>query len=419
MVVVGAGFAGLATVRSLRGAGVTTTVVDRENFHTFQPLLYQVATAGLGPEDVAHSVRGIVGRQPDTAVRRAEAVGVDWERSELLLDDGGPNLSFNQLVLASGAVSADFGIPGVAEHAFPLKTLRDALRLRTRILEQFEATAVDPSLIEHGALTFVIVGGGPTGVEMAGALAELFDVVLAGDFPSVDVERARVVLVEATDHVLGTFHPQSRRHATEALEARGVQVRTAASVEEVTAHDARLDGERVPTRTVIWTAGVRAHPLADRLGLEQTSGGRIVVGEDLSVPSRPGVWVAGDMAAATDRATGRLHPQMAPVATQEGRHVAEQIRRRLRGEATEAFVYRDRGTMATIGRRAAVAELRFGIRLRGTVAWLAWLLLHLLYLIGFRNRASVLVDWAWNYLTYDHAARLILDPPGREQHRAS
>lgn len=417
VVVVGAGFGGLAVARELRQAPVDLVVVDQHNFHTFAPLLYQVATAGLAPEDVAHSVRGIVGRQRNTTVRRATVEGVDRDHPELICSDGAP-IPFDHLVLAAGAVTSDFGVEGVEEHAFPLKTLADAVRLRTHVLEQFEVVDADPSLVDAGALTFVIVGAGPTGVEMAGALVELFDNVLAKDFPALEISRARVVLVEAADDVLGQFHQRSRRHAEETLRSRGVDVLTGRAVQEVTAGAVRLDGEVIPSRTVVWTAGVRAHPLADALGIEQGHGGRVVVGPDLSVPGRPNLWVIGDMAAAADPTTGELYPQMAPVAIQAGRHVAAQILARVDAEPTEPFVYRSRGVMATIGRRAAVAELRGGIRLRGSLAWLAWLVLHLVYLIGFRNRLSVLVDWAWNYLTYDRAARLIFelprasDPPG-------
>lgn len=387
-------------------------VVDRHNFHTFQPLLYQVATAGLAPEDVAHSVRGIVGRQRNTTVRHAEVIGVDLDTSDVLTAEGA-RIGFDHLVLAAGAVTADFGVPGVEEHAFGLKTLADAVVLRRHVLEQFEAADTTPALVDEGALTFVVAGAGPTGVEMCGALVELFDKVLAKDFPDLAVSRARVVLVEAADRVLGTFHPRSQQHALDLLRSRGVDVLTGRTVKEVRPDAVVLDGEVIATRTVVWAAGVRAVALADGLGIDQVGGGRVVVEPDLGVPGRPGVWVLGDMAAARDPQTGDLYPQMAPVAIAAGRHVARQIERHLRGEVTDGFVHRSRGLMATIGRRAAVAELPGGVRIRGTLAWLAWLLLHLVFLIGFRNRASVLVDWAWNYLTYDRAARLILEMPER------
>ncbi len=263
-------------------------------------------------------------------------------------------------------------------------------------------------LIDRGWLNFVVVGGGPTGVEMAGALMELFHMVLRKDFTRVDVSRARVVLLEATDKLLGSFHESLRRNTVETLRRSGVEVKLGEAVVQVTPETVRLkSGEVIPTRTVVWGAGVRANALVNALGVELGRGGRIVVGDDLSIPDHPECFAIGDVAASRF-ADGSLHPQLAQVALQGAKHAAEQIRRRMSGEPGTPFVYRDPGTMATIGRNAAVAQLPNGLKMTGWLAWLAWLFLHLLYLVGFRNRLSVLVDWFWNYFTYDRGVRLIL-----------
>jgi NADH dehydrogenase len=408
-VVVGAGFAGLQVAERLAGAEVGVTLVDRRNYNTFQPLLYQVATAGLDEGDVAHTVRALFADDTNIEVRLGTVVGVDRDARRVELEDG-TALCYDALVLAAGATTNDFGVPGVADHAFPLYTLTEAIRLRSQIIRCFEATEHEPGLAGAGALTCVIVGGGPTGVETAGTMAELFTKVLASGYRRADVHHARVVLVEMGDELLAAFRPPSRRHALETLRARGVELRFHERVVEVTPDAVRFaSGELLATRTVVWTAGVKANPLADRLGLAQTAGGRIVVNADLSVPDAPEVFVVGDLAAPTDEA-GRPLPQLAPVAMQGGRHAGEQLLRRLSGKPTRPFRYRDKGTMATIGRRAAVADLPLGVSLRGTIAWLAWLVLHLFFLIGFQNRAQVLLQWAWNYLTWNWGPRLILEP---------
>jgi NADH dehydrogenase len=412
VVVVGAGFGGIEVARHLADRPVDLTLVDRNNFHTFQPLLYQVATAGLNAADVAHVVRGLFHGQRNLRFRQATVTGVDWADHQVLLQDQ-PPLPFDHLVLAGGAAVTHFGTPGAAEHGFALYTLPDAVQLRNHVVERFEgaaarAAAGDPP--EDGALTFVVVGGGPTGVETAGALAELFAQVFRKDYPELDVSRARIVLVELQDHLLAPFSPRSRRHALDTLRSRGVDVLLGTGVAEVGATAVTLaDGQVLPCHTLVWAAGVRANPLADLLGLEQGRGGRIVVGPDLRIPGREDVWAIGDIAAAED-AHGEVLPQLAPVAMQAGRHVARQIGRLADGKPTEAFRYRDKGTMATIGRRAAVAELPGRIHLKGGLAWLAWLGLHLVFLVGKRNRASVLLNWAWNYLTWDRGPRLLLRP---------
>ncbi|MGH2544754.1 MAG: NAD(P)/FAD-dependent oxidoreductase [Ardenticatenaceae bacterium] len=408
VVIVGAGFGGLKAAETLKKAPVDVLLVDRHNYHTFQPLLYQVATAMLEPEEVAHSVRGIYQKQQNFNFRLAVVQEVDWESKTVLVEEGEP-IPYDFLILAAGASTNYFGVEGVEENAFPLKSMAEAIALRNHIMRQFERADAEPALIEEGLLTFVIVGGGPTGVEMAGALVELFDKVLAKDFPRLDVSNARVILVEAMERLLTPFHEQSSENAREALQRRGVELLLGETVVRATAEAVWLKSGRViPTRTLIWAAGVRANPLAERLNLQQTRGGRIVVKEDLSVPGDPHVFVIGDMAASKD-AQGNLHPQLAQVALQGAKHVAKQIQRQLRGQPTQRFVYRDPGIMATIGRAAAVAELPFGLRFTGFIAWLMWLFLHLIYLVGFRNRLNVLVNWAWNYITYDRSARLIFE----------
>ncbi len=406
VVVIGAGFGGLAAAKGLARVPVDVVLVDANNFHLFQPLLYQVATAGLDSDDIAYAARGIFHRQPNVDFRMGRVTGIDLKERTVKLDDGHA-VAYDHLVIAAGAVINTYGISGVDEHAFALKSLDDAVALRSHVLRQFEDAAADLALIDQGALTVVIVGGGPTGVELAGGLIELFTKVLAKDYRALDVRRARIVVVEALDRVLSTFHPRLSDRATRALRRRGVEVVLDAAVDKVDAHAVHLkDGSRIPARTLVWTAGVQASPLASTLGVEMTRGGRVVVSPDLSIPGHAEVFVVGDMAASYDKA-GVLLPQVAQVGIQGGRHAAAQIARRLDGRPTTAFRYFDKGSMATIGRHDAVCELPGGIRISGPVGWAAWLGLHLVYLVGFRNRANVLVNWGWNYLTYDRGSRLI------------
>ena len=409
VVVVGGGFAGLRAVKTLSKIRppVRTTLLEQHNYHLFQPLLYQLATGVVQPADIAHPVRGIVRRYRRTSVRMATVAGVDFDAREVLTDEGG-RFGYDYLVLAAGATTNTFGIPGVEEHSFPLKTMPDALRLRAHLLRQFELADNNPAEIDKGALTVVVVGGGPTGVEMAGALHELFKHVLVHDFPDLDINQARVVLLEAMDHLLAPVHPSSRKHALDILRRRGVEVRLGQAMERATPDEVVLkDGTVIPTRTLIWGAGVRANPLADVVGLEQTRGGRILVGDDLSVPGRPEVFVVGDLAGAGD-GKGGLLPQVAQPAIQEAKHAAQNIERTLKGEPRTGFTYNDKGIMATIGRNAAVTELPNGARFKGVLAWYMWLVLHLAYIIGFRSRVAVLVNWIWSYLTYDRHARIIV-----------
>jgi NADH dehydrogenase len=408
VVVIGAGFGGLAAARELKGAPVDVVVVDANNFHTFQALLYQVATAGLDADDIAYPARGVFRRQRNAEVRMARVVDLDLPDRVVHLSRGAP-LSYDHLVLAAGAVTATYDVEGVEEHAFGLKTLDDALLLRSHIVERFEEAAVRPEIIDDGALTVVVCGGGATGVELSGALAELFHKVFARDFRDLDIRRAQVVLVEAADRLLGSFTPKSSERAYRTLVARGVQVILGVGVEKVDATSVHLaDGRRIPAHTLVWAAGVEASPLARTLDVETTRGGRLVVEADLSLPGHPEVFAVGDIAA-TPGTDGLPLPQVAQVAIQGGRHAARQILRRRAGQWTEPFRYRDLGSMATIGRHDAVTELPNGWRFSGPAGWLAWLGLHLVRLMGFRNRANVLVNWAWNYLTYDRAARILAE----------
>ncbi|WP_370327247.1 NAD(P)/FAD-dependent oxidoreductase [Euzebya sp.] len=412
VVVVGAGFGGLTTARALAGQDVAVEVVDRRNHHLFQPLLYQVATAGLEPSDIAYAVRGIVKRQRNVRFTSAEVVGADLD-AKVLHTASGRDIGYDHVVLAAGARTATFGVPGVDEHAFGLKSLEDALGIRQHLLEQFERCAADPSLVDEGALNVVVVGGGPTGVEMAGSISELFNRVLRADYPELDLTRAQVQLVEMVPNLLMPFAEPLQDHAAEQLRERGVLLRLGDAVEEITAEGVVMEGgEVIPAATVIWAAGVQAEPLGELFGLETSKGGRIVVEGDLSVPGHPDVFVIGDLAAATDR-EGNPLPQLAPVAMQQGRYVADVLADRTAGRSSKPFRYRDKGTMATIGRRAAVAQLPLGLRFTGSLAWLAWLVLHIYFLIGFRNRASVLLNWAWNYVTWDRAARVVTEPVAR------
>jgi NADH dehydrogenase len=407
VVVVGGGFGGMTAAKALAKQPVDVTLVDRHNHHTFSPLLYQVATSGLAPDDIAPSLRGVMQSHPNVDARMAEVYGVDFDRREVLVDPGRA-LPYDVLILALGTVSSDFGVPGVREHAVQLKTLDDAVRIRSAILRRFEEANTDPTLLDDGVLTFVVAGGGPTGVELCGALSELITNVLVKDFTKLAVDRARVVLVEMADRVLGTFSPASSEEARRELRLRGVDIELGRSIVAIDANAVKLDdGTTIPTRMVVWTAGVKANPLADAFGLEQTKRGEIVVGDDLTVPGHPEVFVIGDLAAARDR-HGDLYSQVAPVAMQQARYVAKVIDRRSRGKRTKPFRYFDKGSMATIGRRSAVAELPLRIRFGGTLGWLSWLGLHLVFLVGFRNRVVVFVNWAWNYVRWDRGNRVIV-----------
>jgi NADH dehydrogenase len=410
VVVVGAGFAGLSATRHLRGQPVEVTIVDRHNFHTFQPLLYQVATAGLDPADVAYPVRTIFGREPNVVFRHGRAASVDLAARRVELADGAA-LEYDKLVVATGATTGFFNIPGAPAHALPLYTLGDARRLRNQVLRCLEAADARPEDFDGGAPTFVVVGGGATGVEMAGALMELLDVSVRRDRLRIDPERSKVFLLEAGDRLLAGFHEDASRYAEQTLRSRGVDVRLKTSVAEVTGEGVRLgDGGWIGAAAMIWAGGVTVDgTLAATLPGAHGRGGRVALQPDLTLAGHPEVFVVGD-AGAVPWGPQRSEPcpQVAQVAIQSGKHAAQQIVRQLAGQPTTTFAYHDKGLMATIGRHAAVAQLPRGPILRGTLGWLAWLGLHLVYLVGFRNRVVVLVNWWWRYLDWPSGPRLIV-----------
>lgn len=404
VVIVGGGFGGLAAARALRNAPVDLTLVDRRNHHLFQPLLYQVATAGLSPADIAYPIRSALRRQANAHVILAEATTIDAARRELVLKDG--RLGWDFLVVATGARHAYFGHEEWEALAPGLKSLEDALEIRRRILLAFEkAEREADAKTRRALLTIVIVGGGPTGVELAGAIAEIARDVMKADFRSIDPTETRVVLIEAGPRVLATFPESLSAEAAAALAERGVEVRTGARVTAIEPGCVHFDGQRIAAATVLWAAGVAASPLVKSLGVPLDRAGRIEVAPDCSVPGHPEIFVIGD-AATMKGADGQPLPGVAPVAMQQGRYVAALIQRVVAGGTREPFVYVDKGNLATIGRADAVAAIG-RVKLHGLVAWMLWLVVHILYLVGFRNRVIVLVNWAWAYVTMSRGARLI------------
>ena len=404
VVIVGAGFGGLSAAKGLAGAACEITLIDRHNYHLFQPLLYQIATAGLSPADIAAPIRGIVGAQRNITVALAAVSGVDTVRSEVIAE--GRRISFDFLVLATGAQHAYFGRDDWAFYAPGLKTIDDATYLRRRILLAFERAEAEPDPVERQRLfNFVIVGGGPTGVEMAGAIAELANRALASDFHNIDPRSTRVILVEAGQRLLKTFDPSLSVLALQSLQQLGVEVRLGAVVTGCSCAAVFLGDERIETRTIMWAAGVKASPAGAWLGVDADRVGRVRVGADLSVPGHPNIFVIGDTALAMG-VNGEPLPGVAPVAKQQGKYVADVLRARMKARPTESFRYRNNGSMATIGRKSAVAELG-GIKLSGFSAWLLWCLVHVYFLIGFRNRFSVALNWSWNYITFQRGSRLI------------
>ncbi len=407
VVVVGAGFGGLSTVMALARADAEVTLVDRKNHHLFQPLLYQVATAGLAPTQIASPIRTVLRRQANVRVLLDEVTGVDTRARHVLM--GGRRLAYDYLVLATGATHAYFGHDEWAGHAPGLKSLDDALALRRRVLLAFEQAEVCPDPAERSRLlTFVVVGAGPTGVELAGAIAELARRALTCDFRAIRGTRARVVLVEAGERVLPTFSTRLSGYALGALEKLGVEVRLRSAVTRCDACGVRLaDQTQIEARNVVWAAGVRASPAGDWLATARDAAGRVVVGPDHAIPNRSEVFVIGDAARFVDEA-GRPVPGVAPAAKQQGAFVGRLIAGEIAGtsKVRPTFRYRDCGSMATIGRKAAVAALG-AVELSGFAAWLVWSLAHVYFLIGFRNRAAVVLDWVWSYLTFERGARLI------------
>jgi NADH dehydrogenase len=416
VVIVGAGFGGLWAARALAHSPAEVLLVDRNNYHTFLPLLYQVAAAELEPEAIAYPVRSTLRKLPNVHFALAEVKEVDLVARVVKTTER--VIPYDFLILAVGSTSNFFAVPGAAEHAFPLKTLEQGVALRNHILCCFERAVQEPDEQQRQRLlTFTIVGGGPTGVEFAGALAELIHGPIVQDYPTLDFRQVHVVLLEAMDGLLPGLPGRLRAYALARLRRMGVEVHLQAMVSQLTPEAVHLkDGTVMPTETVVWTAGVRGDPLAQRLGLPTARDGRVVVLPTLQVPSHPEVYVIGDLAYVEEE--GHPLPMMGPVAIQQGESAARNIARQMAGQAPLPFHYWDRGTMVTIGRNAAVAH-PFRRAFTGFPAWVLWLIFHLFKLIGFRNRLLVLINWAWDYFLYERAVRLILPLGQREQCEAA
>ncbi|HEY0141608.1 MAG TPA: NAD(P)/FAD-dependent oxidoreductase [Thermoanaerobaculia bacterium] len=404
VVIIGGGFAGLYTARGLRRADCRITVVDRHNYHLFQPLLYQVATAALNPSDIAAPIRAILRHQKNATVLLGEAVAIDTANKRVQLADG--ELTYDYLVLATGATHSYFNHPEWERVAPGLKTIEDALEIRRRVLLAFEAAERESYPERQKALlTFVVIGAGPTGAEMAGALSEIARQALVRDFRRFRSDSARVILLEGKDRVLPPYPPRLSAKAQKQLEDLGVEVITNAIVTNVSESEVCIGDRTIPTHTVIWGAGVQASPLAKTLGVPLDRAGRVLVNADLTIPGHPEVFVLGDLAAAKQH-DGTFVPGVAPGAIQAGQHTAKNLIRALEGQPLRAFRYKDKGSLATLGRARAVAD--FGkFTLSGFAAWFAWLAIHIFFLIGFRNRFLVITQWAWAYFTYQRGARLI------------
>ncbi len=416
VVVVGGGFGGLNAARGLARAPCRVTLVDRRNHHLFQPLLYQVATAVLSPADIARPIRSILRYQKNVTVLLAGVAAIDRATRTLELEDG-TKLGYDYLIVAAGASHSYFGNDPWAKFAPGLKSLEDALEVRRRVLLAYEAAEREEDVEKRRALlTFVVVGGGPTGVELAGALSEISRHALRRDFRKIHPEEARVVLVEGLGRILAAFGEELAASAERQLVSLGVLVRKDARVVAIdetgvtvlhggAGTSAAAPPEKIAARTVLWAAGVRASPLARSLGTPLDRAGRVLVASDLSVPGDERVFIAGDLAL-LEQKDGKPVPGLAPAAMQEGSHAARNVLALLHGGKTTPFVYKDKGALATIGRKRAVASV-FGLELSGAIAWWVWLLVHILYLVGFRNRLLVLIEWAWAYMTYERGARLI------------
>jgi len=400
VVIIGGGFGGLYAARTLAAAPVRVTLVDRRNYHLFQPLLYQVASAALNPSDIASPIRSILNRQRNTEVILGEATSIDVANKHVILADG--ELAYDYLVIATGATHSYFNHPEWERHAPGLKTIEDALEIRRRVLLAFEHAERESDPARQRAwLTFVVVGAGPTGVELAGALSEIARQTMLRDFRHIDPKSARVILVEGRDRVLPPYPPSLSAKAQHQLERLGVEVITRGTVTSLNDAEVCIGETSIATKTVLWAAGVQASPLAASLDVPLDRAGRVLVEPDLSIPGHPEVFVIGDLAA-VKQANGELVPGVAPAAIQEGVYIGK----RIAGKKREPFKYRDKGSLATIGRAAAVAD--FGLfKLSGFLAWIAWLTIHIFFLIGFRNRFLVITQWAWAYLTYQRGARLI------------
>ena len=404
VVIVGAGFGGLEAAKRLACEQVRVTVIDRTNYHLFQPLLYQVATAALSPADIASPVRAVLSKCKNTEVMLAEVTGIDIDAKKVKLTDG--EVDYDYLILATGARHSYFGHPEWEKFAPGLKSLEDAVEIRRRILMAFEYAERTPDeAARKAAMTFVIIGGGPTGVEMAGASAEIARYTLAKDFRHIDPSQARVILVEGEPLVLAAYPDDLRRSAMKQLADLGVEVRTGIHATNLSDQGLQIGDEFIPCRVKIWAAGNNASFVGRSLGVPVDRVGRVMVNNDLTVPNHPEIQVIGDLANFPYQ-TGEPLPGVSPVAMQQGRHAARNILMMIDGEKPQRFWYFDKGSMATIGRNKAVADLRF-LHLVGMPAWLAWLFVHIIFLVGFRNRLAVLFQWAWAYLSFNKGARLI------------
>ncbi|HKD79069.1 MAG TPA: NAD(P)/FAD-dependent oxidoreductase [Candidatus Angelobacter sp.] len=413
IVVIGAGFAGINAAKALGRAPVGVTVVDRKNHHTFQPLLYQVALAVLSPAEIASPVRTVLRRSHNTEVLLGEVSGFDLQKRVVRLD--GLELPYDYLVVGAGATHAYFGHPEWEEFAPGLKTLEDAIEIRRRVLMSFE-TAEREVVAGRTCppLTFVVVGAGPTGVELAGAIADIAGRHLRKEFRAIDPRKSKIILLEGGPRVLPTYPEDLSASAQRQLESMGVEVRTNAMVTNIEQGAVSIGKERIPAAVILWGAGVSASPLGKMLGVPTDKAGRVIVEPDLTVPGHPEVFVVGDLAS-VKRHDGRPVPGVAPAAIQMGRFAARQIKRSLEGKPREHFEYWDKGSLATIGRSHAIADFPGKIHISGYLAWLSWLFVHLFFLIGFRNRFFVMIEWAWAYVTYNHSARLITSTDMREQ----
>lgn len=409
MLVLGGGFAGVGAARKLEDADVDVVLVDRHDYHTFQPLLYQLATGLLETTAVGHSLRDLVKGQANATVHKAPIVAIDLEAAEVRFEGLEP-VSYDYLVLALGAEVNYFGTEGAAEHAFPMYTLTDAVRLKNHVLERWEAADKDHTLVDDGALNVVVVGGGPTGVETAGAIAELYRSNFVEDYPELPQESARIVLVEAGDEIFAMFKPKLREYARDALVQRTVEVRTGERVQSVAPTEVTLaSGEVIRAHTLVWGAGLQGRSLVQSLGIELERGNRIGVGPDLELPGHPNVLVVGDIAAITDSKTRQVLPQLGSVALQSGEHAGETIARRVAGKTTKPFAYHDKGTMAAIGRHAAVVQMLGGRTMTGHKAQFAWRAVHLALLPTNEDRAKAVVDWAGSELTHQRVGRITID----------
>ena len=409
VLILGGGFAGVGAAKKLEKADAEVVVVDRHDYHTFQPLLYQLATGLLEQTAVGHSLRDLLERQENTSVHKATVTAVDLDAREVTFAEISP-ISYDYLVLGLGAEVNFFGTKGAAEHAFPMYTLPNAMRLKDHLLERWEAADRDPSLVEDGALNVVIVGGGPTGVETAGAVAELYRADFAKDYPSLPQDEARVILVEAGPELFSMFKPKLREYTVNALEERTVEVRTGAMVSSVSPTRVTLkDGDELKAHTLVWGAGLQGNALVQGLGLELQRGNRIGVGPDLTLPGHPEVYALGDIAAIVDAKTEQVLPQLGSVALQSGEHAGEEIARRIAGKETKPFKYKDKGTMAAIGRRAAVVQMLGGKTMTGTKAQLAWATVHLALLPTNEDRAKAVVDWAGATFSHQRVGRITVE----------